>query len=259
MKIKKINLKSILENEGKEKKRIKLRKKDLLFIAIPVIAAIVAVIVVLSLVGKEDSYVPASSAKQYYAGNAYSFSNGTVFERDSEKGTVVDAGDGLKVQVGGLPVYMPDSGRIMLPDSAIYYNPRTGAFGCLPYFTELSMSNGGNVSAVRDGKSISLDAGFIYDGGNVYLFLEPVTVSFNNYSIELPALSYIEADYRGEVMLFNYSDKSFFSEASAGPVTAVAGNGDYTVSLYGDSYTGSDGSTYLLFTEAEVLDSLFAD
>ena len=105
-------------------------------------------------------------------------------------------------------------------------------------------------------KETAVDRGFLFDGEDFYLFLEPVVVKFNGYSLELPALSYVEARYNGDVMIFNAQDKSFLIESPKSVVTAGIPTGDYEISLLNDSMVLHDGMRVLLFTRADLLESI---
>lgn len=94
----------------------------------------------------------------------------------------------------------------------------------------------------------------MFDGKDTYLFLEPMTVSVNGRTLQLPALSYVEAVYGGYVMVFNYETKDCFVELSDGSGTAQPPSGDYEISLLGDSMTMHDGSRSLLATEPSLFD-----
>ena len=89
-----------------------------------------------------------------------------------------------------------------------------------------------------------------------YLFLEPMKLSFNGYSMDVPALSYVEAVYGGYMMVFNYETKEFFIELSDGSGTAQTPSGDYVISLLGDSMTLHDGSRQLLAIRPDLFDPI---
>ena len=114
----------------------------------------------------------------------------------------------------------------------------------------------GTVTVQRERNSRVAESGFLYDGGDQYIFLEPMIVYFNGYKMELPALSYVEAVYGGYMMVFNYETKECFTELSDGSGTAQPPSGDYVLSLLGDSVTMRDGSKMLLATRPDLFDPI---
>ena len=83
---------------------------------------------------------------------------------------------------------------------------------------------------------------------------DQLTVSFNGYNMDLPALSYVEAVYGEYMMLFNYATKETFMELSDGTGTAQPASGDYVISLLGDSMTLNNGNKILLANRPELFD-----
>ena len=238
------------------RKRWRLRKRDLWFLAIPAAAAVIAVVFLLWTERDVMSYTLEGSPRQYYIGNTYSLPEGGVLRRTAQDKTVLDSA-GILSEISSLPIYYGEKSALTLPQDMVFYAPRGNVEKRLPYFTEISINEHGAVRAERDGKDRQLAPGFAYDGQNLYLFLEPVTLRFNGYRIELPAMSYVDAMTYGDIVVFNYETKQFLTEPAQGAVTVETKDGDYTLSLLGDSMTNYDKQRILLFTRPELLEPLF--
>ncbi len=236
--------------------RRRLTKLEIIILLIPAAAALVAVLAVYLITRDTMRIVLEGAPCQYYGGNIYRIEEGAVLRRTSDGETLLKT-SAMERSLTSLPIYYEDRTSITFPEDMVYYSPRDGTYGRIEYFTELTYDTvTGVIKAKRDGGETRLKAGFLYDGGDMYIFLEPVILSFNGYRLELPALSYVEAVYTGDVMVFNYDSKEFLIEAPEGAVTAMIEAGDYTVSLLGDSMELYDGSRSLLFTRPELLDTV---
>lgn len=230
----------------------RLGRRELIILLIPVLTAVAAVAAVMLTVSRGTSYKLKRGASQYYGGNRSAIEAGTSLKRSSSGITLLEHG-GQSIQTG-LPIYLSDSSSVILPDDMLYFAPRSGECLRLVYFSEVECKANGTVIARHDDATKTIDPGFLYDGRDFYLFLEPVVLTFNGYTMELPALSYAEAVYGGHIMVFNYETKETFTEVSDGVAEARTPAGDYTISLFGDSMTLYDGSKSLLATKADLFD-----
>lgn len=220
----------------------------------PVAAAIVVVVIVnLFFTKKLMTYELKGRPCQYYAGSVYRMEEGSVLQRTSEDKTMIKDSSGRRT-ANDLPVYYEDRNELTTTQDMVYYDPRSGTHGRLGYFSEVYQYANGRLEVRQNGEELNLGSGFLYNGEDLYVFLEPVTLTFNGYEIALPPLSYVEAVYTENVMVFNYGEKDFFMETPQGPVIARVETGDYEVSLLGDSMTDHTGKRTLLFSRPELLD-----
>lgn len=230
----------------------RLSRKELLIVTVPALAAILAVVIVLVTVNHGSVYKFQDTACQYYGGSFTRITAGSELRRGTDGATNLKMGKQSITTT--LPAYLDNSRKAVLSTDMLYVAPRSMDFRRAACFSEVDCRTNGMVYITRDGSTENMDPGFLYDGKDFYLFLEPVTVRFNGYTMELPALSYVEAVYGGYMMLFNYDTKEFFIEQSDGTGTAGPASGDYTVSLLGDSMTLNGGSKLLLATRPELFD-----
>lgn len=233
----------------------RLTKKERLILLIPAVAAVLAVAIALLLNRDAMQVTLEGSPIQYYGGGAFPMEEGAVLRRTAEDATVL-SGQGGQRELSSLPIYYQDRQGVTLTQTMAYYAPRSGTMGGITYFSEICFRDNGSLWALRDGKRTDLEKGFLYDGKDFYLFLEPVELTFNGYRMSLPAMSYVEAVYTGDIMVFDYGTKEFFLEAPTTAVLATAGGGDYEVSLLGDSMTTRDGTKTLLFTKPEIMQAV---
>lgn len=232
------------------KRRMSGREK--LIVILPALAAILAVGIVLFTVDKVSVYKIRDTAYQYYGGRTVRIESGAEL-RSGTDGTVF-LKTGKQTTETTLPVYLENSRKVVLTSDMLYISPRIGGCSRAVHFSEVECKTNQMISVSRGGSKADTERGFLYDGEDFYLFLEPVTVNFNGYTMDLPALSYVEAVYGGYMMLFNYDTKEFFMELSDGTGSAQPASGDYVISLLGDSMTLNNGNKLLLANRPELFD-----
>ena len=226
--------------------------KSIALLVLPTLVLVLAVLFMLYAARQAGGYRFEGAAVQYYANQTFAVPSGARLSREPNGVTVLN-GEQLTRQMNSMPVYYAARQAVVLPQDMIYFEPREVLCVRLDHFTELTVQANGAVSARRKKSEAALQRGFLFDGSNLYLFLEPVTLSFNGYTLELGALAYVEANFVGDVTVYDHATGEMLMEAPTGPVTAHIATGDYSVSLLSDSMTLHDGAKTLLFNRPDQL------
>lgn len=240
--------------EGSGRLRRRLSRRELIILLIPTLAAVVAVLLVFRLADRGVHYQFAESGHQYYAGASITVAKGQDLFCGSDG--IVRAGDNKNGEPVRVPIYLDESPAVVLPADMVYYDPRNSICARIPSLSEVRCDKDGNITITRGGEIVRPYRGFLYDGDNFYLFLESMEISFNGYKIEVPALSYVEAVFGGDIMVFNYDSKECIIERCDGAGNAEAPFGDYSISLLGDSMTYGEDQKTLLVSRPDVLDPI---
>lgn len=231
------------------------RKPFNLLVLVPIAAALLLALLIPRFLDRSGQYTLPETGWQYYGGSKAKVPTGSYLKQDSDGNThIVDSEMAADFSTT-LPIYFENLSAVVIPGETIYCDPRTNTCAKTELFSEVFCEHN-NVRILSREKETAVDRGFLFDGKDFYLFLEPVVVKFNGYSLELPALSYVEARYNGDVMVFNSQDKSFLIESPKSVVTAGITTGDYEISLLNDSMVLHDGTRVLLFTRADLLKSI---
>jgi hypothetical protein len=228
----------------------------MVLIILPVLLIISVTLTVILVLRNAGNVELTQEARQYYAGSVIRIPQGAVLTRSDGK-SVIEYGK-TRRDATNLFLYYQSGNAVVLPQDVAYNDPRRQLMGKLDYFTQLNYKSGGAVSVSRRGITRSLGLGFLYDGSDTYLFLEPMTLKYNNYEIELSALSFAEAQYGGRLTVYNRETGEVFDDIPVGEVNCVAPGEDYTVSLLNDLYVRADGTRLLLYTDPSGLESVFA-
>lgn len=143
----------------------------------------------------------------------------------------------------------------VIPCDYVWNDISTGTLYRLGYFGEIKQEN--NSIILRDGSRVREQArGFLYDGVDTYIFLEHVTVTAGEETVELPALSYVVSRYGNTLQYYvGGTDKSVVVKTGEGDQLAGFGNGD-TLNLGTDTLYCANGTWQLLVVRPQVLDRI---
>jgi len=239
------------EKNEEAKKVRKLTAKDILLIAIPVVVVVVILIVVLRFTEDAKWQSLSGKAHQYYNGSSSVINENTEL-KISDSGKIVTKDGG---SVAELPIYLDEDEAFIVAEDMVYYDPRSGELKCAQILTEFELTNGG-VRASRDNRSKTLNTGFLYNGDNLFVFLEPMTLENDEVSFEVPALSYVETDIEGNIKVFNYETKETESFNAEYGLTAYPAGKVYSIEIVGNAIVMPDGTRMLLFFAPEKLEKL---
>ncbi len=239
-----------LEKRKKNNKVNDLLQKSAFLVAIALgIAAFVYF-----FVEKESSYKLNGNVVQYYANSIYEFDSNATLKENMDHETILYQNDTEKVMTS-LVLYVENTQKIILPKSMVYVDPRNATSKKVDRFTEIKIENN-SIIASFNGEEVILNPGFLYDGEDYFVFLEETSAEFNGYYFDLAPLSYVEADYNNYTTVFDYGDKEMDVEQATTEVEVKAGT-DYTVQLFNGVVTLNNGTKSLLFSEVDLLDSIF--
>lgn len=243
---------------NKKKVKGKVVKRIILFsVLFLVLLGIVGVGLYFFLQEADDNtgYLLEDNLSYYYQGFKFSFKKDLRLGFN-DKGETVNLDD-TKQQFPANPLYYPENKKILLPCTMGYFNIIQNKNTKIEALSTIECTENGNIYAEKDGVRKQVLTGFLYDGTNIYVFMEPVRLEFNGYSFDLSPMSYVEADPGIGIMVFNAGTTEMFFELPNTAVTAYCANGEYTVSLINGSMVMRDGSKRLLYSRPQDLDNFF--
>ena len=247
-----------IEKMKKSKKKVErlanVHSFSLIKIILFLLGIICTGIYLIFFIEKESGYTLKRTATQYYAGNQVTILEDTSIIRNLDNKTILKEND-TERELTSLVLYYEDTNSIILPSDMIYFDPRNNVTSKIDQFTEITYNRG--ITAKLDDKQVSLNPGFLYDGDNYFVFLEETDVKFNGFLLSISPLSYIEAVYKNQLMIFDYETKETTMDSLSSEIIANVPSQDYMFELLNGTLTLHDGTKSLLFTRADLLESIF--
>ena len=221
------------------------------FFLFTVIAVIVVVVVILS------SHYARKEIEEYSIRNknVYTYIGDERFDFDGKvtlnrKNSVTNLElDGGTFELTREPLYLADEDSVIFPYSMSVVYP---AFGVtqykINYFTLAELDTNNQVILIgTDLKDYVLNTAFIYDGNDIYFFVEDTNIVFDDKEITIPALSFVSCEYKGVLTIFDYSKKTaeMYTDIKS---DVMAVDKDFKINLSHDSVVLSNSSALLIKT-----------
>ncbi len=231
----------------------KITKKERILWILPALAIVVLAFLAVEISHYFSDYTLEQDAYQYYGGGEFRYPEGTVFHH-RDGATSVTLGE-TTAKMASLPLYMEDE-SVFLPADMLYWNVGDTLQTRLEYYTLLSLDKYEQAVFSRGEKELTKTGGFLFDGKDLYVFLEPVTLKFNSYEIKLPAFSNVEVSTTSDLMLYDAQWGEFFTETPRTEVIVTSDTESYSISLINDTAQQTNGVLQLLTSEPSKLDCL---
>jgi hypothetical protein len=212
--------------------------------AAALLAALIITAAAVFYLSRADSVEPGSKLYAYGVGERFEFSENATL-RMRETGAVVSDGPAAEYPLGHGPVFYSDEARAILtaPMSAV---SRTGTQGGVPYFSEVCLTEDGPVIDIG-GEAVPTDGGFLFDGRDLYVFLDGGEIVVGTESYSITPLSCVTAVRGARVEIYVYgAEKGIMLSCGDADITALT-DGGYSVDM-GKDILRSDGEELLLFT-----------
>jgi hypothetical protein len=168
----------------------------------------------------------------------------------TEDGVAITDGSGLEYFPEHAPVFVKGEDRAILtaPMLAVSADGRQGSVGV---FAEVSLTEDG--ALIKQGKEeIRRDGGFLFDGGDVYLFLEGADILAGEARYRVTPMTYVLAVRGSRVEIYAPgAEKGLVIDAKDVEVAALA-DGGYSADM-GKDILRAGGTELLLFTDPSML------
>lgn len=147
------------------------------------------------------------------------------------------------------PIYYNGQKKAIFPDKmSVVFPVANRAQKKINRFTTIE-SDGIQPVATNIGLSYALTNAFIYDGYDVFFFLEDGTISYGDKNIEISKMSFVRCEYKGALAIYNYErNEMIYEEKVEGNVIATFRN--YSIDLSND-LLNVDGKSSLLIRNVD--------
>mgnify|MGYP007125811756 CR=1 FL=1 len=237
----------LMSLERKRKKEGGRAVKPAEYIVLIVGAAVVIVAAVLAArLFKEEttSFSTTAPLYQYYGYQKQEYKGESRISVEEDGALTLENG-GETTPLDGTPLYYSNQNRIVLLCDMLYM-PSAGAPAYVYCLGEAFLRNE-QAYIVNSGGEIAVDGGFLFNGKDLYIFLEPVTLTIGGETAELSPLSYAFVQYDRDAQYFEKdSEQDFFLQTGDGvPVSAAFADGR-VIDLNTDMLYGPQGDWQLL-------------
>lgn len=190
-----------------------------------------------------DSRTIHADLYRYAAGQRFDYQDTSKVIK-TKKGFVLKNGE-KEQWLDAAPLYYQDQERIFLPKVMAAYCPFAHKFGKLDYFSEIYKDETG-VFVQNGSQKIPLPNGFLYDGSDLYLFMEKTIVQWNDEVVMLEPFSYAVVLYNRRLELYSVQNgKCVLADTGICKVMAKTESG-YSVNLSTDILYRVNGNEQVL-------------
>lgn len=240
------------ERGRSRKKQNRRKKKPVLVSFAAAVTAVIAIVSAVTALRGRDTYKTDQSVYTCINGAVFQWEQGANLLHTKEGTTLREGKDRQKIE--RYPLIGTEDGSIIMQRSGSWNRTEDESFLRVDYFTVISRDEQGVVIR-RDKKERRDISGFIYDNEDTYIFLEPVTLSYNQQTVELEPLTIVQANYMGSIQIFGPHMEPLFEYLTEEEVRAQFADGK-RVNLATDTYFKKNGEWRLLFMPLEALQSI---
>lgn len=253
------------QGEGKNRTKVNSERNDKLIKVGIVIITIVFIFIIYKIfdivvTNNEKIDLSGSDYYQYFYGIREEYSGEMeIVKTNNNKQLILE--DDRVVHLDSTPIYYKDIlGKVLLPSKMEVVYPDNGKLYKIDEFTNVILdSQVMYAKRYKKDNTKSINNTFLYDGSDLYFFLEETTITIGKQKYKVSPLSYAIVNYRQNVEIYDYDKDEYIildgDEVAKSDVIATNKNKDYTINMSVDSFsTGS--SDQLLIKNIDYLTEL---
>ena len=186
---------------------------------------------------------------QYFYDTKYEYD--LTISKNRKKEIVDIKSNNIDINFDSTPIYYKDKDIVILPQNMSIVMP---TLSCAEYLSKqysyITYEN--NIYTLTTNKyNNKLNHYFLYDGNDLYFFIEPVTLTINNEKIELSPFSYIIAIYNNSISYYDKKTDTFKTITITSDNSTVENN-YYSINISTDTLN-YQGTNVILTSDIEKL------
>ena len=239
--------KIVEESEQIEKQK---KRRSSIIMSSVIAALILIIVIVVIIIGNLNSTTTENhDFYQWYSGQKVEYKGQLTFIR-KEGLTELKATD-RKVTLDSTPVYYADENdKVIFPeDMAIVYPNNNGMMYRINHFADIIEENGSiylETNLATKTNKTKLEKAFLYDGQDLYFFLERTTITVNGTNYEVSPLSYAIVRYKQSVEIYNYEKDEYQVIDTTETQDAKVVTDTYTINMSVDSLQTAEKEQLLI-------------
>lgn len=235
----------------------KWNKKEKIITACVVLALVGAMIAALVYISRKDYLVIRKPVFVSIMGEEYKYSGKTTLQWKKDRMYMENQDFSQPFFMDGIPVYQDDRQSLIVTDMMSYTNPDTHFIRRFSYFGRVFLEDGRCYLSTNGRKKMEMNGGYLFDGNNTVIFLEPVTVKVNDAPFQLEPLSYIYVKNQDYLYYYSAKDqKSGYLDYDQADLMAENERASWNLNLSRDLLLPADGKIQMLISDPEVLKPL---
>lgn len=238
-----------LEEESELIEKQKKRRSSIIMASV-IAALILIIVIVIIIIGSLNSTTTENhDFYQWYTGQKVEYKGQLTFTR-KEGLTELRATD-RKVTLDSTPVYYADeNNKVIFPeDMAIVYPNNNGMMYRINHFADITEENGDiylETNLATKTNKTKLEKAFLYDGQDLYFFLDRTTITVNGTNYEVSPLSYVIVRYKQSVEIYNYEKDEYQVIDTTETQDAKVVTDTYTINMSVDSLQTAEKEQLLI-------------
>lgn len=242
------------ENIEKQKKKEKIEKqaqlakkkrKNRIIIASIVTALIIIIVLITIFIGTLNSKsIKSHNFYQWISGEKIAYTGELIFNR--KEGLVELKAIDKDVTLDSTPVYYADEkNKVIFPKNmAIVYPTNNGVTYRINQCSNIVAENG--ETYLETTNKTRLEQAFLYDGQDLYFFLERTKIIVNGTIYEVSPLSYVKVNYKQNVEIYNYQKDEYQIIDTTEVQDATVEGDTYTINMSVDSIQTAEKEQLLI-------------
>lgn len=222
--------------------------KEKYSILIPIFLGIV-LLIALFLYGREYknnryAYEEEVIVYQYFSTNKIEYT--AKISRNRKKVILDINSDEFNVSLDSTPIYIKDSDSVIFPKEMSMFSPIKDKQYLLSAMTELYKENNLYYLNLKDINK-SFDYIFLYDGRDLYFFIDSVKVIIEDREITLSPMSYVDCSYLNFITIYDKETDTYEVIELDNTMTTVLVENEYmTIDVASDKVIYKDDFTLLI-------------
>lgn len=183
-----------------------MKKETIVKVAL-IIALIIIVMIAIILIKKTDTVmIQDGHFYQYYFGVRNEYIGKIYLNR--EEGISKITIENKDVTLDSTPLYYSEEpNKLILPkDMMMVTLDETIKLSKITHFSIISQDKNLMTTVEKRDKKTNINNGFIYDGKDLYFFLESETLKINGKEYKISPLSYVKVKYQEFIEIYNYDE-----------------------------------------------------
>lgn len=229
------------KSNSKSAKRYNLAKIGIVLVAVILIFIIYRIFNAVVL-KNEQIDLTGNNYYQYLVGLYYEYSGKIELAKKGDVKQLLFE-NGKVTTLDSTPIYYKDIlGKVIFPEKMAVVYTESGAIYKLDEFSVLLKDGTNmNIKKFKKNNTQNIKNTFLYDGRDMYFFLENMTITIGKKKYEVSPLSYAIVNYRQNVEIYNYDKNEYRvvdekTATSNSDVIATNKNKSYSINMSVDSF-----------------------